>query len=225
MAAPDDTPPNDDEAPLFDARSDVRFRLALGVAGCLAAGVVLACLVYVRTPYHTDALLTVDQPVEFDHRHHVQDDGIDCLFCHSTTTRTATAGMPSTALCMGCHNQIWNNAPLLEPVRRSFFSGEPIPWNRVNRLPGYVYFDHHAHTRAGVGCSSCHGRVDQMARVYQATSLSMGWCLDCHRNPGPSLRSPDRVTDMHWTAKSDPGRLTHVAISQRKLTDCVTCHR
>jgi hypothetical protein len=183
-------------------------------------------MVYVRTSYNTGEQFPVDQPVEFDHRHHVQDDGIECRYCHRTVEKAASAGMPATELCMGCHSQIWNRTLLLEPVRRSYFSDSPISWNRVHQLPGYVYFNHSIHVNKGVGCSTCHGRIDQMARVYQVAPLNMGWCLDCHREPAKSLRPRDEITQMDWKP-SDPGQGERLAreYQVRSLTNCTTCHR
>src|SRR5213594_579018 len=130
----------------------------------------------------------VEQPVQFSHKHHVGDDGIDCRYCHSTVETSASAGMPATAVCMNCHKQIWADSPYLEPVRASFRTGVPIEWLRVHDLPDYAYFNHSIHVNKGVGCSTCHGRVDQMPIVYQASSLQMEWCLGCHRNPEKFIR-------------------------------------
>ena len=170
----------------------------------------------------------IEQPVEFDHRHHTQDDGIDCRYCHNTVTRTEYAGIPSTALCMGCHSQIWNDSPLLEPVRRSYFSNTPIPYKRVYNLPDFVYFNHAIHSQKGVGCVSCHGRVDQMGRVYQVPSLTMSWCLDCHRNPEQHLRPLSAITSMTWTAgdsQAELGAALRTVLDVDPLVNCTACHR
>jgi hypothetical protein len=187
-------------AALFPKWSDTALRLALCGAAAAAATVVVAPLVYVRTPYATDQLVPVDQPVQFDHRHHVADDGIDCRYCHRTVERAAVAGLPATEVCLGCHAQIWADSPLLEPVRRSWFSGDPIPWNRVHALPDFVYFDHSIHVAKRIDCVRCHGAVDEMPLVHQVAPLTMRWCLDCHR----SLAGERGV---------------------QSLTDCSTCHR
>src|SRR5262249_39620084 len=155
-----------------------------------------APFVYVRTPYSDNREFPVDQPMQFDHRHHVKDDGIDCRYCHGDAERSSYAGIPATEVCMGCHSEVWSGSPMLEPLRRSWFSGKPIPWNRVHKLPDFVYFNHAVHLKKGVGCASCHGRVDQMALAYPVFSLTMGWCLDCHRNPAPHLRPPEEITNM-----------------------------
>lgn len=200
--------------------------LILGVAGL--AVLLLAPMIWVRTPYDTHRLHPLDQPVLFDHRHHVLDDGIDCLYCHYTAAVSRTASVPPTELCMNCHGQIWPDSPLLEPLRRSWFTGRPIPWRRVHRLPDFVYFSHAPHVNAGVGCSSCHGQVETMALVFAESPMQMGWCLDCHRNPVPHLRPLDRITDVNW--RPPPDQAVQGLLLQRELqvappTNCTGCHR
>lgn len=187
-------------AQLFPGWADTALRLALAGAAALALMLVIAPMVYVRTPYSQNREFPVEQPVQFDHRHHVEDDAIDCRYCHDLADKGPYAGVPPTERCMGCHSQVWRDSPLLEPVRRSFFAGQPLPWNRVHKVPDYVYFDHSVHVRHGVACASCHGRVDRMALDWQVAPLTMGWCLGCHRR----------------LAKA-PG--------VRSFTDCSVCHR
>lgn len=170
----------------------------LGVAAVLVA-IPLGLMVYMRTPDAAAMGVARDQPVEFDHRHHVRDNGIGCLYCHSGAERAPHAGVPATEVCMGCHAQIWSQSTLLEPVRQSWSTGAPLPWNRVHNLPDFVYFDHSIHVTRGVACESCHGRVDLMPRVYQVAPLTMAWCLSCHRS--------------------------REAVAGRPLTHCTTCHR
>ncbi|AKU90254.1 cytochrome c3 family protein [Vulgatibacter incomptus] len=192
-------------------------------------GLPVAVMVYMRTPYVTDRLKEVEQPVQFDHRHHVMDDGIDCLYCHYLADRSPWAGVPPTELCMNCHAQIWNDAPLLEPVRESFFSGRPIKWLRVNGVPDFVFFNHAVHVHRGVGCATCHGRVDQMAAVHAAAPLQMQWCLECHRKPERFLRPLDKITDMEWQLPPDQqlllGRELKEKLSIIPPTSCTGCHR
>lgn len=129
---------------------------------------------------------------------------------------------------MGCHAQIWQQSPYLEKVRASFFSGAPIPWKRVHHLPDFVYFNHSVHVKNGIGCVSCHGRVDEMPRVYQVATLTMGFCLDCHRHPEPNLRPEDEITSMTWQPQGDPeqaGEELARRYGTRKLTHCTACHR
>lgn len=216
---------------IFPPSSDTVLRIGLlGLVG-VGAAIVITPMVWIRTPYNQNRGYPVEQPVQFDHRHHYGDDEIDCLYCHTTATRGPYAGVPASSVCMGCHGQIWNNSAMLEPVRRSFFSGMPLPWNRVHRVPDFVYFDHSAHVTKGVGCVSCHGRVDLMALVHQEMPLNMGWCLDCHRNPARHLRPLDQLTSMTWRPPEDPREADGLArrLQQERrvqsLTSCTTCHR
>ncbi len=214
--------------PLYPRWSNTALRLALAGIACTVIGIPTALVIFVRTPYSTNAGYNVVQPVMFDHRHHVADDGIDCRYCHSTVESSPYAGIPPTATCMGCHGQIWNSSPMLEPVRRAWFTREPIAWRQVHQLPDFVYFDHSIHVTHGVGCVTCHGRVDQMAQVYQVEPLTMGWCLNCHRDPAPNLRPKDRITSMTWRpgeGGAPSGEALAAAYGVRKLTSCTTCHR
>jgi len=191
-------------AALFPPWANTVYRAVLA-AGLVGATVVVAApMVLARTSYVTGEDQPIEQPIEFDHRHHARDDGIDCLYCHPGAERTAHAGIPTTETCMGCHGQVWNQSPLLEPVRRSYFSGEPIRWRRVYDLPDFVYFHHGVHVQAGVACARCHGDVANMPRVYRAAPLTMTWCLDCHRDPPGPAHPGRRVT---------------------AITTCSACHR
>jgi cytochrome c7-like protein len=138
----------------------------------------------------------------FSHQHHVGGLGLDCRYCHTSVETSNFAGIPPTKTCMNCHAQIWTNAQLLEPVRQSWATGESIRWIRVHDLPDYVYFNHSIHVNKGIGCSSCHGRVDLMPIMYQENSLQMEWCLNCHRNPAKNLRPSGEVYNMAWTGPS-----------------------
>ncbi len=151
-----------------------------------------------RTPAVTNQNVDADQPIQFDHRHHNWEQGIDCRYCHTSVETSASAGIPSTQICIGCHGQVWNKSPRLEKVRQAFFEEKPIQWTKVHDLPDFVYFNHSIHVTKGVGCTTCHGRVDQMANMRQAKPLTMQWCLDCHRNPQSELRPVDEVTNMLW---------------------------
>lgn len=183
-----------------------------------------------RSAYLTGESVVREQPVQFSHRHHVGDDGIDCRYCHTAVERSAFAGIPPTSTCMNCHRQIWAQSPMLEPVRESYRTGRPILWTRVYDLPDYVYFNHSIHVRKGVGCSTCHGRVDLMPLVWQAVSLQMEWCLDCHRQPERYLRPIDQVFNMEWEPPMDQierGRRLAQAYGlprRELLTSCSICH-
>ena len=191
-----------------------------------AVGVPLFLLGLARAPYTTYQFDPIDQPVQFDHRHHVRDEGISCLYCHYTAKDSPSAGMPPTSLCMNCHSQVWNAAIALDPVRRSYFADVPIVWNRVHNLPDFVYFDHSAHVSRGVGCESCHGRIDEMGLVYAAAPLTMSWCVDCHRDPSPHIRARDEITTMGWKAGT-PGEQAKRANDYgiAPPTHCTGCHR
>jgi len=193
------------------------------------AAIWLAYLVW-RSPYATNQNWTRAQPVPFSHAHHVGDLGIDCRMCHQGVETAAFAGLPSTHTCMTCHSQLWTNAGMLAPVRQSLASGHPLHWQRVNRVPDYVFFDHSIHIAKGIGCSSCHGPVERMALMRQAEPLTMSWCLDCHRAPERNIRPKDEVFDMSWQPPPDQeeqGRKLMQAylVHPDHLTDCSTCHR
>src|SRR3989440_9740166 len=156
-----------------------------------------------RSPYTSYAGVARPQPVPFSHQHHVGGLGIDCRYCHESVEESAFAGLPPTQTCMSCHSQVWTDAPVLAPVRQSLASGQPLRWNRVNQLPDFVFFNHGIHVQKGIGCSTCHGRVDQMPLTWKAESLYMRWCLDCHEAPEKHLRPRDQIFNMEWTAPQD----------------------
>lgn len=175
-----------------------------------------------------------DQPVPFSHEHHVGGLGIDCRYCHTAVETSEHADLPPTHVCMTCHSQLWTGAPVLAPVRDSLATGRPIAWQRVARLPDYVYFNHAIHIDRGVPCVTCHGRVDRMPLTARAEPFQMRWCLDCHRDPAPRLRPPDQVTRMDWSEwDAHPERhalygemmIKVYGIEPAKLDDCDVCHR
>lgn len=212
----------------FPPWANAAARATLVACAAVGGGVPLALMAWVRTPNVTRRYAPVSQPVPFDHRLHVTGFGIDCRYCHSAVERSPTAGIPAASACVPCHSQLWMSSPPLAPVRQSLASGRPIEWNRVHTLPDFVYFDHSAHVTKGVGCETCHGRVDQMARVYQAAPLTMQWCVSCHRDPRPHLRPDSAITTMGWRApEGQPalGRRLGAAYHVRALTNCSTCHR
>lgn len=201
--------------------------LAAVLVPVLAVGLAWAVA---RSPFTTGQNIVVTQPVPFSHEHHARQLGIDCRYCHSSVETAADAGFPPTETCMTCHSQIWTNAAMLAPVRDSFASGKPIAWERVHRLPGYVYFDHSIHVTKGVGCTTCHGAVGDMPLIMQAAPLTMEWCLSCHRNPAGSLRPRAEVFALDWTAPADQSERGHAllaasGIDVKHLTDCSVCHR
>jgi len=213
---------------LFPRSSNRTIRVALAVAAAAVVGIPLLLMAWVRTPAITGQHSAPAQPIPFDHRIHVTGLRIDCRYCHSTAERAATAGIPATSECVPCHSQIWRDGPAFAPVRHSLATGRPIPWQRVNSLPDYVYFNHAIHVRKGVGCETCHGRVDRMARVEQATPLTMSWCLDCHRGPERYLRPIEQVATMGWQPPRPQAVLGQELATRyqvARLTHCSACHR
>ena len=169
-----------------------------------------------------------EQPVPYSHALHVGKLGMDCRYCHTTVEEAAFAAIPPTATCMNCHSLLRVDSPKLLPVRESYASGEPVEWLKVHNLPDFVYFNHSAHVTRGIGCESCHGRIDQMEEVYQHAPISMGWCLDCHRNPEQHLRPVEFVTTMGYVPAEDQlvlGQKLKEAGNINPSTDCNTCHR
>ena len=195
------------------------------------AGTLWVVLVFARSSYGTGAGLARVQPVPFSHEHHVGVLGIDCRYCHTTVEHSSYAGMPPTKTCMNCHSQIWVGSDMLAPVRESYRTDRSLTWQRVYNLPGFVYFDHSIHVQKGVGCSSCHGRIDEMPFTYQAPSLLMEWCLDCHRQPQRHLRPRAEVFNMKWQPPANQLERGRELASEyrlhdtRYLTSCSVCHR
>lgn len=200
---------------------------AVCAVGFVAAGLWLWSSIQ-RSPYTSDVRIAKDQPVPFSHRHHVGELGLDCRYCHTSVETSAFAGIPPTETCMNCHKQIWADSPMLEPVRESFRTGKPLAWTRVHDLPDFAYFNHGAHINKGVGCVSCHGQVDRMPLTWQASDLTMGWCLECHRNPDPHLRPRDQVFSVSWTPPDDQlarGAELRASRDIHTLQSCSYCHR
>jgi menaquinone reductase, multiheme cytochrome c subunit len=199
---------------------------AVAAIGGLLYVVVLITLVF--HPRNSAIGYAPAQPVPFSHALHAGELGLDCRYCHTTVEHAAQASVPPAETCMNCHQTIFTESAKLLLVRESHATGKAIPWVRVHDLPDYAYFDHSAHVRAGIGCVSCHGRVDRMEVVAQREALTMSWCLDCHRNPEPHLRPLDQVTSMDWTPAEDPsvlGRRLREVHTIDPSTDCTTCHR
>lgn len=214
-------------AQVFGRHMDFVARLVgLGVI-VLAAGVFWIWRTATAAPHPPGS--AVAQPIPFSHKHHVGDDGIDCRYCHASVETAATAGMPSVEVCMSCHAQLYTDQPALRPLIEAWQSGTPLRWQRVHDLPDFAYFDHSVHVNHGVGCVSCHGRVDEMPLTWRHASLDMQWCLDCHRDPAQALRPRDKVFDLAWQPADQRATGTaliaayHVPMGQ--LTECSTCHR
>lgn len=215
-------------AQLFPRSANAVARSSIAVAVFLAAGAGYALWTVAHSGIVTRQSLTLEQPVPFSHDHHVGQIGIDCRYCHTAVERSSSAGLPPTQTCMNCHNQLWTNAEILEPVRSSFESGEPLRWSRVYDLPGFVYFDHSIHVAKGIGCESCHGRVDKMPLMYQYPPLTMEWCLSCHRDPVANIRPREEVTTLGWTPSEEFEARRHELASEYNVQSkmsCSTCHR
>lgn len=212
----------------FSRTANAIFRLTLlGIVLAIAVAAWIGALV-VRSPYETMQDVPRDQPIPFSHAHHAGGLGIDCRYCHTTVENSSFANIPATKICMNCHSQMWAVAGILQPLRNSYRTDESVNWIRVHDLPDFVYFNHAIHVHQGIGCETCHGRVDRMPLMWQANSLTMQWCLNCHRNPAQFIRPRDRVFDMEYQPPKDQlafgARLVR-AYHVQKLTSCSTCHR
>ncbi len=185
-------------AQVFDRSSNALVRASLALTGLIVIALGVTLNELQRSPWVTRQGQRPDQPVPFSHKHHVEGLGLQCQYCHTSVEKSSYAGIPPTKTCMNCHSQIWTNAQLLEPVRQSWATGESIQWIRVHDLPDYVYFNHEIHVNKGIGCASCHGRVDEMPLMYEENTLQMEWCLNCHRNPTKNLRPTAEIYNMAW---------------------------
>tara|TARA_R110002096_G_scaffold170131_12_gene342285 strand:+ start:8681 stop:9325 length:645 start_codon:yes stop_codon:yes gene_type:complete len=168
----------------------------------VVVNVVIISIWYFFSPQYTDVGYAPTQPVPYSHKLHVGQLGLDCQYCHTNVFESKQANVPATQTCMNCHSQIKTDSDKLKPIRESWDSGQPVEWVRVHNLADYAYFNHAAHVNVGVGCESCHGRVDKMEIVFQAEPLNMGWCLDCHREPEKFLRPVEEVTTMGYKAEN-----------------------
>ena len=212
----------------FSRTANAIFRLTLlGIVLAIAVVAWIGALV-VRSPYETMQDVPRNQPIPFSHAHHTGGLGIDCRYCHTTVENSSFANIPATKICMNCHSQMWAVAGILQPLRNSYRTDESVNWIRVHDLPDFVYFNHAIHVHQGIGCETCHGRVDRMPLMWQTNSLTMQWCLNCHRNPAQFIRRRDRVFDMEYQPPKDQlafgARLVR-AYHVQKLTSCSTCHR
>lgn len=212
---------------IFPRSTNTFARVSIFGAIFLIAGGLWALAVVNRSGYVTQQKVAREQPVPFSHKHHSGELGIDCRYCHSSVEVSSSANIPATQVCMNCHSQIWADSPTLEPVRASYGTGESIEWVKIYDLPDFVYFDHSIHVNRGIGCVTCHGRVDEMNLVYQHASLQMEWCLDCHRNPERYVQPRETVFNLAWAAH-DQESLGAALVEQydiEKRDDCSICHR
>ncbi len=198
----------------------------IGALAAMLGGAGLTFAVwYYASPWNTQVGYAPVQPVPYSHKLHAGELGIDCRYCHSSVERSQEAMIPPTQTCMGCHAMVQQESKKLTHVRESWESGMPVEWVRIHRLPDHAFFDHSAHLAAGVGCASCHGRVDQMEVVRQDQPLSMSWCLDCHRDPGQHIRPKDQITNMAWEPPTEAEVLAANAAQVNPPEHCSGCHR
>ncbi len=202
----------------------------VGVAAVAGGGLAIV-IGTSHTAYNTDKGVFINQPVPFSHKHHVQGLGVDCRHCHFSVEQSSFAGIPATKTCMTCHSQIWNEAPMLEPVRESYREDKSLEWIRVHDAPDYVYFNHSIHVAKGIGCATCHGQVDEMPLMMKSETLQMQWCMDCHWHPEMNLRPREEITNLDWAPPSDPDEHRALAVELAKeynvqsKVNCSVCHR
>ena len=231
-------------AQIFHPSSNTIAKASIFGALFIIGGVLWLTAQIVRSSYVTETNVAKEQPVQFSHEHHVAGLGIDCRYCHTSVENAAFAGMPATKTCMTCHSQIWTNAPLLEAVRESWRTDQPIRWTRVHDSPDFVQFNHGIHVQKGVGCFECHGKVDGMPLMWKAHSHHMEWCLDCHRAPEKYVRPRGEVFSIApWTPPAGQDRIAaglelvkkynirsgmpadaHHEKLPKAITNCSACH-
>ena len=213
---------------IFHHSTNTLSKVSIFGAVFFVAGIVWLILEVNRSPYVTRAHEARSQPVPFSHAHHVGGLGVECRYCHTSVDRSSYAGIPPTKTCMNCHSQIWGQSPTLEPVRASFRTDTSIEWVKVHDLPDFAYFNHSAHVNKGVGCSTCHGRVDKMPLVSQEKSLQMEWCLECHRNPERYVRPKEQVYNIAYEPPANQLELGRTLVKDydvKPQVTCSTCHR
>jgi len=213
---------------IFRRSANTLSKLSLFGVLSLVGGLILFAMVLGRSSYVTRANEYIEQPIQFSHLHHVTDDGIDCRYCHTSVETSAFAGIPPTKTCMNCHSQLFATEPILERVRASFRDDRPRRWVRVHDLPDFVYFNHSIHVKKGMGCETCHGRVDQMPLMEQVNTLQMEWCLNCHRNPENYVRPRSEITTMGYRPPVPQSVIGPQLVKEygiNSLTSCSVCHR
>jgi hypothetical protein len=201
----------------------------IGAAAAAFLGVAVVAFVwYYFSPSYTDVGYRPEQPIDYSHKLHAGDLGIDCRYCHNNVEVSPHANVPPTQTCMNCHKLIATESQKLLPIRESWANDIPIGWIRAHKVADYAYFNHRAHLEAGIGCADCHGNIAQMKIVKQAEPLSMSWCLDCHRHPDNFLRPRDQLTNMEWTPPENQTEFAEQVKREKKIdppTDCSGCHR
>jgi hypothetical protein len=218
-------------AQLFRPASNTIAKVSIVVVILLLGTTLGVAYIADRGTWMTFVRVAPEQPIPFSHKHHVKDDGIDCRYCHTSVETSHYAGLPATEICMTCHSQIWSNASVTQPIRDSWASGKSIEWRRIHDLPDFVYFNHSIHVNKGIGCSTCHGHVDEMPLTYRVNNLYMDWCVNCHRQPAKYIRPKSEVFNIDYEYPSNQAELGRKLVTEyhvqdaRSLTDCFTCHR
>lgn len=217
-------------AQVFHRNANIFARASIVVGVLAATAIVLIGAAVYRSPVLTQVNVAKAQPIPFSHQRHVGGNGIDCRYCHTSVEESGFANIPPTETCMTCHSQILSDAPMIQPVHESWKSGKPIEWNRVYDLPDYVYFDHSIHVAKGIGCTTCHGEIDEMALTHKAETLHMAWCLECHRAPEKFIRPKEEVFNVDWEAPHDQllqGKklVEEYNVNVEQLSNCSICHR
>jgi len=213
---------------IFHRSANTLSKLSLAGLLIVVGSLIFTAILVARSNYVTRAHEYVEQPVQFSHRHHVKDDGIDCRYCHTSVETSPFAGIPPTKTCMNCHSQIWSQAPILEPIRASFREDKPMRWVRVHDLPDFVYFNHSIHVKKGMGCEACHGLIDEMPLTLQENTLQMEWCINRHRNPSNYVRAPAEIYTMGYKPPVPQSVMGPQLVKEygiRGNTSCSTCHR
>ncbi len=197
---------------------------------CVLAGLATAGVTYYMTPEYTRVGYAPVQPVPYSHALHVGQLGLDCRYCHSNVDKSGFANLPTAQTCMNCHNQVKKDSPALAVVRKSYETGEPVPWVQIHSVPDFVFFNHAVHVNRGVSCVECHGKVNEMEVVSHEKSMSMGFCLECHRNPATRVREPNDIFNLNSPTIADKAGLQ---AGQKFVHDwkinppqsCTGCHR
>lgn len=213
---------------IFHRSANTISKVSIFGALFIVAGLIWLVMTFNRSSYVTGAQVVREQPVQFSHQHHVQTVGLDCRYCHTSAETSAFAGIPPSKTCMNCHSQIWSTSPYLEPVRASVREDRSLRWRRVHDLPDFAYFNHSVHVKKGVGCETCHGRVDKMPLMLQEKSLQMEWCLDCHRAPAKYLRPRSEIYTMGYRPAEAQSVLGPRLVREYHVnprTSCSACHR
>jgi hypothetical protein len=215
-------------AQIFHRSTNTFSRFSIFGAAFIVAALLWILAAITRSSWVTQAHVIQTQPIQFSHERHVAGNGLDCRYCHTSVEDAAFAGIPPTKTCMNCHSQIFANSPYLEPIRASFRTDRSIEWRRVHDLPDFAYFNHSIHVKKGIGCSTCHGRVDRMPLMSQEASLQMEWCLDCHNNPEKYVRPREMIYVMDYETPANQLELGKKLVAEyhiQRLTSCSTCHR